>query len=194
MSPSTVTALVLTKTQLGLVASSKSERASPQSEASQTEGSATGISRSTTAQAKVGTSAVSEVKRLQSELGARQTAAGTVVTLPADVLFDFDKWDIRPDARTALLKVKALIEAQKPETLTIEGHTDGKGSQDYNQGLSERRAQSVAAWLKSNSAFSGSVREVGYGKTRPVAPNTKPNGADDPEGRQRNRRVELILK
>ena len=76
---------------------------------------------------------------------------------------------------------------------TIEGHTDSIGSANYNQQLSERRASAVKDWLVSHSDLPDSTPIKGYGKTRPVAPNTNPDGSDDPTGRQKNRRVEVVV-
>ena len=78
--------------------------------------------------------------------------------------------------------------------MLIEGHTDGKGTHPYNMKLSENRAESVKTWLVQNSSVAGSrITTQGWGETKPVAPNKKPDGSDDPEGRQKNRRVEIVL-
>jgi outer membrane protein OmpA-like peptidoglycan-associated protein len=74
-----------------------------------------------------------------------------------------------------------------------EGHTDGKGNAGYNQKLSEQRAASVKKWLLGDGVVTPMMTR-GYGKTRPIAPNAKPNGADDPVGRQKNRRVEITVE
>ena len=78
--------------------------------------------------------------------------------------------------------------------MTIESHTDSKGPNDYNQKLSEARAQTVRAWLKSHHDLPGTSITVGYGESQPVAANSKPNGSDDPGGRQKNRRVEIVIQ
>ena len=79
--------------------------------------------------------------------------------------------------------------------MRIEGHTDGKGSPPYNQKLSVRRADAVKTWLLRQADLKKiHFVTAGFGATRPVAPNTKPDGSDDPDGRQKNRRVELIIK
>jgi hypothetical protein len=77
----------------------------------------------------------------------------------------------------------------------IEGHTDAKGAEDYNQSRSERRAQPVKDWFVTNADI-GAERIVtrGWGESRPVAPNEKTDGSDDPEGRQKNRRVDITVK
>ena len=129
------------------------------------------------------------------DLKVRETETEIRIEMAADVLFDFDKSDIKKEARPSLEKVASVLAGHPRAQVSIEGHTDGKGSADYNQKLSERRSVSVARWLKGK----GELRKVrfttkGYGATRPVAPNTKPDGSDDPEGRQKNRRVEIVVK
>jgi outer membrane protein OmpA-like peptidoglycan-associated protein len=79
--------------------------------------------------------------------------------------------------------------------VAIEGHTDGRGADDYNQKLSEARAASVKQWLVSNAQVSSAdITTRGWGKTKPVAQNAKPDGSDDPEGRAKNRRVEIVVR
>jgi outer membrane protein OmpA-like peptidoglycan-associated protein len=114
------------------------------------------------------------------------------IYLPADVLFDFDKADLRPEAAPVLERVASVLRSDPGSSATIEGHTDGKGSDQYNQPLSERRAQSVRLWLIAHGVYN-SMTARGFGKTRPFAPNTLPNGADNPDGRQKNRRVEITF-
>jgi outer membrane protein OmpA-like peptidoglycan-associated protein len=137
--------------------------------------------------------AVSRVDTLRSELSATRVERGTLVSLPGDVLFDFDKASIRDRARPTLDKLAELIQLQKPASVAIEGHTDSKGDDSYNQRLSEARAESVRSYLSGKGVSGVAMKVAGLGETRPVAPNGRPNGADDPEGRQRNRRVEVIL-
>lgn len=74
-----------------------------------------------------------------------------------------------------------------------QGHTDAKGADDYNQTLSEKRARTVKDWLAAKGAVAASTPIQGWGERKPVAPNAKPDGSDDPQGRQKNRRVEVIL-
>jgi len=114
------------------------------------------------------------------------------IFLPADVMFDFDKADLRPEAPAVLERVASVLRSDQTSSATIEGHTDGKGNDQYNQALSERRAQSVRLWLIAHGV-SRSMTARGFGKTRPIAPNTLPNGADNPDGRQKNRRVEITF-
>jgi outer membrane protein OmpA-like peptidoglycan-associated protein len=127
-------------------------------------------------------------------IGVKETETETRIQLPSDILFDFDKSDIRASAETALKQAADMIRKDARGTVVIEGHTDSKGTPVYNQRLSERRAQSVQKWLVERESLRGTrFAPKGFGSTRPVAPNTKPDGSDDPEGRQKNRRVEIVF-
>lgn len=116
------------------------------------------------------------------------------IELPADILFDFDKSNIRPSAAGALEKAAVLLRERAKGVVRIEGHTDSKGRPAYNQRLSERRAEAVRRWLVAREGLT-TIRfvTVGFGATRPKVPNTKPDGSDDPAGRQINRRVEIVF-
>jgi outer membrane protein OmpA-like peptidoglycan-associated protein len=129
------------------------------------------------------------------ELGAKVTEREIRIELSADVLFDFDKSDLRPEAFVSLGKVAEVLRASPDAPVSIEGHTDGKGTDAYNQPLSERRAQAVKAWLVEHGGASGAkLTAKGWGKTRPLARNARPDGSDDPEGRKKNRRVEITVR
>ncbi len=127
------------------------------------------------------------------DLGAQVTAQEIRIELAADVLFDFDKASLRAEAKPSLDKVVEVLKSYPKASAKIEGHTDGKGDAAYNQKLSERRAESVRAWLAGNGA-SLNMSTRGWGKQKPIAPNAKPDGKDDPEGRQKNRRVEITVR
>lgn len=117
---------------------------------------------------------------------------GYVITLSDRILFDFDKADIRPDAARVLDTLAAALGKVSVAQMEVRGHTDAKGGNDYNQVLSERRANAVLAALRTRgTAQSASAK--GYGESQPVAPNTV-KGQDNPGGRQLNRRVELFLR
>jgi len=134
------------------------------------------------------------VQGLLQDLGARVTAQEIRIELQADVLFDFDKSNLRAEAEATLRKVAEVIRAQ-PGAVTVEGYTDSKGADAYNQKLSESRAASVRDWLVGKAGVEAArVTARGLGETRPVAPNAKPDGSDDPQGRQRNRRVEIAIR
>jgi outer membrane protein OmpA-like peptidoglycan-associated protein len=110
----------------------------------------------------------------------------------SDFLFDFDRAELRPEAEPALAELaQHIVEARR--AVMIEGHTDAKGTDSYNQGLSERRATAVRIALAGRGLPYEKLNIRGFGKSRPVAPNAKPDGSDDPDGRQRNRRVEVVI-
>jgi outer membrane protein OmpA-like peptidoglycan-associated protein len=119
-------------------------------------------------------------------LETRDTARGLIVNM-SDVLFDTAKWTLRPGAREKLAKVSGIVLAHPGLKLEVEGHTDSVGSDDYNMGLSERRAQSVRDYLVSQGIAESNVSARGFGETSPVASN------DTAAGRQQNRRVELVV-
>ena len=117
-----------------------------------------------------------------------------IIHVPGDVLFDFDKSNLKQQARHTLEQVVKLIQARSPRVISIEGHTDSIGDAKYNVGLSERRARSVAQWLVGRrAATAASMTTRGLGESKPVAPNKKPDGSDDRAGRARNWRVEIYL-
>jgi outer membrane protein OmpA-like peptidoglycan-associated protein len=129
-----------------------------------------------------------------SELAITETDRGTLVTLPGDVLFDFDRAEIRPDAEPVLAQLAELIAENGPSGVEITGHTDSRGSEDYNQALSERRADAARNYLVDALGLDvGLFTTQGRGELEPVAANERPDGRDDPEGRQLNRRVEFLL-
>lgn len=117
---------------------------------------------------------------------------GFVITLDDRVLFDFDKSDIRPDASKVLDALGAALAKVEARGMEVGGHTDAKGSDDYNQSLSERRAQAVVAAL-CQRGVANDIAAKGYGESKPVAPN-EIDGADNPAGRQLNRRVEIFVR
>jgi outer membrane protein OmpA-like peptidoglycan-associated protein len=128
------------------------------------------------------------------DLQVKETATEIRIELAADVLFEFDKSDIRAAAADTLKKVGAVIREHPKASVRIEGHTDGKGTDARNQPLSEARAKSVRDWLVAKEGLKGvAFSTQGFGSKHPVAPNTKPNGSDDPDGRQKNRRVEIVI-
>jgi outer membrane protein OmpA-like peptidoglycan-associated protein len=124
-----------------------------------------------------------------------ETGATIEITLPADILFDFDKAEIRPDARAPLLEVAQLVRERARGPALIQGYTDGLGVDAYNQKLSERRAAAVKAWLATSGGLASTpFTTSGFGARNPVAPNRNVDGSDNPEGRQLNRRVTLIIR
>ncbi|HEY6456157.1 MAG TPA: OmpA family protein [Steroidobacteraceae bacterium] len=121
-----------------------------------------------------------------SDLQAKKTERGMVLTL-GDVLFDTGQATLKPGADLVIGRLAAFLIANPQTKIMIEGHTDSRGSDEYNEALSERRAQSVANALSVHGVPQDSYRTMGRGKAYPVASN------DSPEGRQQNRRVEIIF-
>jgi outer membrane protein OmpA-like peptidoglycan-associated protein len=137
---------------------------------------------------------VSDLGGKVSSIAVKETDTEVRIELAADVLFDFDKANILPKAEPALGQAAELILQRGKGSVRIEGHTDSKGSDSYNQKLSQRRAESVKTWLMKRQDLGNiSYSASGFGAARPAVPNTRPDGSDDPEGRQKNRRVEIIL-
>ena len=134
------------------------------------------------------------VEALRTELGAVQTERGSVVSLPADVTFDFDRATLRPEGRSALDTLVRLIQAEGGDApINIEGHTDSLGEDAYNLRLSQQRAEAVKAYLVQQGIPGSRLQTSGLGERRPLVPNTRPDGTDDEAARQRNRRVEVVL-
>ena len=129
------------------------------------------------------------------DLQVKQTETEVHLELAADVLFDFDKDTLKPAARETLQKAAAVIREQTKGEIRIDGHTDAKGDDRYNQKLSQRRAAAVKSWFAQHGKLGGRRMSThGFGEQKPVASNSKPDGSDDPEGRQKNRRVEITVK
>jgi len=124
--------------------------------------------------------------QLNSILQTRDSARGLIVSM-SDVLFASDSYLLKPGAREMLAKISGIVLAHPGLTLQIEGHTDSVGADEHNQQLSERRADSVRDFLAEQGVAPSSITAKGFGKTQPVAAN------DTAEGRQRNRRVELVV-
>ncbi|WP_244130681.1 OmpA family protein [Burkholderia pyrrocinia] len=126
-------------------------------------------------------------------LSVREDKATVRVSMLGDILFDFDKASIRPSAEPTLDDILRLAASVPSGAIVIEGHTDSKGSAAYNKTLSFRRANAVADWLTSHGMKKARLSVRGLGGSQPVAPNTLRNGADNPDGRALNRRVEFVL-
>ena len=124
----------------------------------------------------------------------KETDTEIRISLQGEILFDFDKADIRLTAESTLAQVAKVIQSYPRARVLVEGHTDSKGSDSYNARLSDRRAVSVKNWLAKHGVVANSIQTHGWGAARPVALNKHPDGSDDPEGRQKNRRVEITVK
>jgi outer membrane protein OmpA-like peptidoglycan-associated protein len=123
-------------------------------------------------------------QQLNQVLETRATARGLIMNM-SDVLFDFGKYTLRPEAREKLAKIAGILLAHPGLTLQVEGYTDNIGGDAFNQNLSEKRAEGVREYLEQQGEKDVSAR--GFGKANPVASNTTA------EGRQQNRRVEMVV-
>jgi len=125
----------------------------------------------------------------------RQTPRGVVITF-RNVLFAFDKADLTPQARREIERMAFVLNHPQAvaRKITLEGHTDAIGTEAYNLDLSRRRAEAVAQELVARGVQRDRLTAEGFGKQRPVAPNSLPEGKDNPAGRALNRRVEAVVK
>jgi outer membrane protein OmpA-like peptidoglycan-associated protein len=125
----------------------------------------------------------------RAQLGVTEDADAIHVNLGAEVLFDTGKFTLRSSATKALDELATLMKGYAGLPVIIEGHTDSVGGTEYNQRLSENRAQAVKQWLTEHGGLlAACITAAGFGETRPVATN------DTPEGRQKNRRVEIKIQ
>jgi outer membrane protein OmpA-like peptidoglycan-associated protein len=137
-------------------------------------------------------SEVVDLKAAGAEI--KESATEIKISLQGEILFDFDKADIRAAAEPTLAQVAKMIGSYSKAQVLIEGYTDAKGSDSYNAKLSDRRAVSVKNWFAKHGVAANSMQTHGWGAAKPVAPNRHPDGSDDPDGRQKNRRVEITIK
>jgi outer membrane protein OmpA-like peptidoglycan-associated protein len=125
-------------------------------------------------------------QQLNLILETRESARGLIVNI-SDVLFDFNKYTLKPGAREKMAKVSGILLAYPGLKIQVEGHTDSVGSDEYNMKLSQQRADSVRDYLVAQGVPAGMVTAKGFGESQPVASN------DTAAGRQQNRRVELVV-
>jgi outer membrane protein OmpA-like peptidoglycan-associated protein len=130
---------------------------------------------------------LADMQKMMSDLQAKQTERGLVVTL-GDVLFEVDRAELKPGAARNLDKLVAALKEHPETTVAIEGHTDSTGAAGYNEELSRRRAQAVQNYLTTNGVDGSRLQARGLGEDYPVASN------DSTAGRQQNRRVEIVIQ
>lgn len=124
--------------------------------------------------------------QLNSVLATSETARGLIVNM-SDVLFDTAKYTLKPNTQISLAKVSGILQAYPGLKVQVEGYTDSVGSDDYNQKLSENRADAVRNFLMTQGVQQGNISATGYGKAKPVADNATASG------RAQNRRVQLVV-
>lgn len=131
-----------------------------------------------------------EIQKLQSEIAdmkVQQTNRGWVLTLGNEVLFDSGSATLKPGAQRAIDNLARFMQDHKDRSIAIEGFADAQGSEEYNQRLSERRAEAVKQALAGKGVDASRLETRGYGEAYPIASN------DNPTGRQLNRRVEIVI-
>jgi outer membrane protein OmpA-like peptidoglycan-associated protein len=140
--------------------------------------------------AVIGNKMDKQAKKIESTVpGAKveRVGEGIVVEFADKILFGFDKSDLNPGASTNLDKLVLVLKEYPDTDIEVQGHTDAKGADDYNMKLSERRAASVATYLRAKGVAAGRIRTRGFGKTAPIASN------DTEDGRAQNRRVDFLI-
>ena len=132
--------------------------------------------------------------RVQQTSTTTTMVPGDVISIPATVLFDFDKDIVLPEGQSVLAdRIYAKLVEFGVEGVDVVGHTDAKGTEEYNDSLGLRRADAVASVLVYLGFSPESVTASSGGENFPLAPNVNADGSDNPEGRQTNRRVELVV-
>jgi len=136
-----------------------------------------------------------DLEKARQEFQAQQSGRSLSMNLSGDLLFDYDKAALKPEAELALKKV-AIVLSQFPESqVTVEGYSDAKGATSVNMQVSRERAQAVKEWLVKNGGVAASnISTRGFGEHYPVALNTNADGTDNPLGRALNRRVSIIVQ
>jgi outer membrane protein OmpA-like peptidoglycan-associated protein len=128
-----------------------------------------------------------EMQRDLEGAEVQRIGEGIKITFDSGILFDIDKSDLRPVSKTNLTELAKILNKYPDTNILIEGHTDNTGSDDHNMTLSKDRAQSVAFYLATLEVKSARFSIAGYGETQPIVTN------DMPEGRQKNRRVDIAV-
>ena len=128
-----------------------------------------------------------EMEKVLGDAEVRREGEGIVILFKEKVLFGYDRSDLNTSAETNLTKLVNVLQKYPDTNIEVIGHTDSKGTDDYNQGLSQRRASSVASYLRAQGVSSSRLATKGMGEADPVASN------DTEEGRTQNRRVEFVI-
>lgn len=127
-------------------------------------------------------------------IAAQVSVRGVLIILPESV-FEYGTADLpRPSKRRLHDIAAVVVEHASGVPVAVEGHTDSIGADMFNQGLSERQARAIANELASGGIAQSLITSAGFGARFPIAPNQRPDGSDDPHGRARNRRVEIVIE
>jgi outer membrane protein OmpA-like peptidoglycan-associated protein len=112
-------------------------------------------------------------------------------TIKINVFYEFNSFNLNEESKNSLNEVASLMEKLPQISLIVSSHTDSKGSDDYNKKLSQKRADKIKTYLIQRGVSKDRIEAIGYGESQPIAPNQKPDGSDNPEGRKKNRRTEV---
>jgi outer membrane protein OmpA-like peptidoglycan-associated protein len=135
-----------------------------------------------------------DLEKAKQELQYQETGKSMSMNLAGDVLFDYNKAELKPVAEEALQKVAVVLSLFPESNVTVEGYTDSKGGPAINLQLSRERATSVKDWLVKNGGVAPKhISAKGFGEANPVAPNANADGSDNIVGRAKNRRVTIIV-
>jgi outer membrane protein OmpA-like peptidoglycan-associated protein len=136
-----------------------------------------------------------DLEKARQEFQTQQSSRSLSMNLSGDVLFDYDKTALKPEAEQALKKVSVVLSQFPESNVTVEGYTDSKGTKSVNMQLSRERAQAVKDWLvKNGGVLAANISTKGFGEEYPIAPNKNTDGSDNPLGRALNRRVSIIVE
>lgn len=136
-----------------------------------------------------------DLEKARQQLQSQQSGRSLSMNLSGDVLFDYDKAELKPASEEALKKVAVVLSQFPDSKVTVEGYTDSKGGPAANKQLADARAQAVKDWLVNNgNVQAANVSAKGLGEQYPVAENTNPDGSDNPVGRALNRRVSIVVE
>lgn len=137
---------------------------------------------------------IKEVEKL--ELEVKEIDRGVEIIFPEVLLFEFNSDRLKLNAKAKMHKIAEILNGSdvKSRTIAVEGHTDSVGPTKYNMSLSERRAETVGRALVFSGVRKERLAAKGFGESKPLTQNRHPDGTDNPEGRARNRRVEVIIE
>ncbi len=139
---------------------------------------------------------IEDLQQALATLNAKVLDQEIQISLSADLLFDFNQYQVKPEADAELRTLTTVLLETDSAQVRIVGHTDALGSETYNQRLSEQRAESIKRWLLGPGHIGSDVtiETMGKGESEPVAPNSNIDGSDNVDGRALNRRVELVIQ
>jgi outer membrane protein OmpA-like peptidoglycan-associated protein len=131
-----------------------------------------------------------DYQKIEKNIALNKADVGAKIVL-RNIFFDYDKSDLRDESKSELDRIAEQMQEFSTIKVELSGHTDNKGEDSYNKELSQKRAESVRQYLINKGVAADRLKAVGYGASKPVAENVRPDGSDNPDGRQQNRRTEF---